>query len=75
MFLRFVKLQKQHRHTAVAPWTIVHADDKPAARLGIIHDLLARLDYDGKDPKIAAPDRDVVALYDALDPKKSDLAR
>jgi polyphosphate kinase 2 len=64
----------ERSHTAVAPWSIVHADDKPAARLGIIHDLLVRLDYDGKDHKIAVPDRDVVALYDALDPKKSKLA-
>ena len=61
-------------HVAVAPWTIVHADDKPAARLAIIHDLLARLDYDGKDYKVAAPDRSVVAPYSISDPSKNHLA-
>jgi len=62
-------------HRAVAPWTVVRADDKPAARLGIIHDLLARLDYKGKDRAVAKPDRAVVFPYDVADPAKNALAR
>lgn len=47
-------------HTMIAPWTIIKADDKPAARLNLIRDLLTRIDYKGRDhhadssdPKIA----------------------
>jgi polyphosphate kinase len=36
-------------HSTVAPWTIVRADDKPAARINIIKDLITRLDFPGKD--------------------------
>lgn len=62
-------------HIAVAPWTIVHADDKPAARLGIIRDFLSCLDYKGKDRAVAAPDRSIVAPYNFAEPGKSGLAR
>jgi polyphosphate kinase len=62
-------------HSAVAPWTIVRADDKPTARLGIIHDVLTRLDYKGKDRAATQPDRDVVFPYDVADPAKNALAR
>jgi polyphosphate kinase 2 len=62
-------------HSVAAPWTIVHADDKPAARVGIIHDLLSCLDYKGKDRAVAAPDRSVVAPYDPSDPSRNGLAR
>ena len=48
-----------------APWTIVRANDKPAARLNLIRDLLSRLDYDGKaKPRQIAPDRTVVFPFD-----------
>jgi polyphosphate kinase 2 (PPK2 family) len=42
-------------HTAVAPWRIVHADDKKLARLNLIRDMLSRLDYCDKDEKLAQP--------------------
>ncbi len=32
-------------HTAAAPWTVVRANDKKAARLAIIADLITRVDY------------------------------
>ena len=32
-----------HTHSLVAPWAVVRADDKAAARLGIIADIIARL--------------------------------
>jgi polyphosphate kinase 2 len=58
----------------LAPWTIVHADDKKSARLATMRDMLSRLDYKGRDRKIAAPDRDVVAPYDPSHPKDNRLA-
>ena len=48
-------------HTEHAPWTVVRADDKRRARLGLIASLLDGLDYDGKDQAaIDAVDRSVV---------------
>ncbi len=43
-----------------ASWSIVRADDKRAARLGTIADLLSRIDFHGKDKSLAKPDRNVV---------------
>jgi hypothetical protein len=39
--------------SANAPWMVVRADDKKAARLAIIRDLITRIDY--KDAKPHAP--------------------
>lgn len=52
-------------HTPGAPWTIVRADDKQAARLNIIKDILSRLDYADKDPRLILPDPQIVLTYDA----------
>ncbi|MES5044880.1 polyphosphate kinase 2 [Rhizobium nepotum] len=38
-------------HTADAPWTVVHANDKRRARVNLIRHILNALDYDGKDKK------------------------
>jgi polyphosphate kinase 2 len=62
-------------HHELAPWTVVHADDKKTARLNTIRDLLSRLDYKGKDRRVARPDRDIVATYDPSHPKENHLAR
>lgn len=52
-------------HTAAAPWTIAHSNNKKMARLNIIRDLLSRLEYDGKaKPKLLAPDRRIVFPFD-----------
>ena len=51
-------------HTPFAPWTVVRADDKSAARLNVIRDLLTRFDFDGKDRARDLPDPNVVFLYD-----------
>jgi polyphosphate kinase 2 len=50
------------RHTChgAASWTIVRADDKRAARLAAIADLLSRMEFRGKDKRLARPDRGVV---------------
>jgi polyphosphate kinase len=50
-------------HNTVTPWTIVRADDKRAARLNLIADLLERLDYDGKEAAVLRTDPDVVFQY------------
>ena len=52
-------------HTAVAPWTIVRADDKHLARLNIIKDLLSRLHYADKDERLIPPDLRIVSTYSA----------
>src|SRR5262249_28723953 len=43
-----------------APWHVVAADDKKAARLELIRDLLDSFAYKGKDRKITRPDREIV---------------
>ncbi len=36
--------------SAASPWIVVRADDKKAARLAIIADLISRLDYKDASP-------------------------
>jgi polyphosphate kinase 2 len=43
-----------------APWRIVHANHKRAARLEVIRDLLDSFSYKGKNKKLTKPDRDIV---------------
>ena len=50
-------------HTAVAPWTVVRADDKKRARLNLIKDLLTRLDYADKDASLLNVDPKTVFTY------------
>ena len=52
-------------YSVFAPWIVVRADDKPAARLAIIADLIARLGGHAPDSGAALPDPSVVFLYDA----------
>jgi polyphosphate kinase 2 len=53
-------------HHAVAPWTIVRADDKKATRLNVIKDLLSRFHYKGKDESLACPDPAVVFGFEQV---------
>lgn len=53
-----------HTHNPVAPWTIVHADDKQLARIHVIKDILSRLDYEDKDEQLVLADKRVVAPFD-----------
>ena len=39
-------------HTAVAPWTVILANDQRRARLEAIRLVLKSLDYEGKDAKV-----------------------
>ncbi len=45
-----------HKH---APWHIVRANEKKAARIALIGDLLDSFDYKGKDKKLVKPDRGI----------------
>ncbi len=51
-------------HSAFAPWRVVRAEDKRAARLNLIRDLLGRLHYGGKDKRLVVPDPRVVVEFD-----------
>jgi len=42
-----------------APWHVVSADDKKAARLELIRDLLGSFSYKGRDRKITRTDREI----------------
>jgi len=46
-----------------SPWIIVRADDKRAARLNVIRDLISRLACPETDKHLASPDRSIVFPY------------
>jgi polyphosphate kinase 2 len=52
-------------HSPAAPWTIVRSDDKRAARLNIIRDLVRRIELPGKGPVLTGPNEDVVFPFRA----------
>ena len=51
-------------HNPMAPWTVVRADDKHAARLNIIKDVLTRLHYKPKNEKLIRADPQVLFSFD-----------
>lgn len=46
-------------HTSIAPWYIIHTDNKRLARLNLIRDILSRLHYTGKKSKLVQPDLNI----------------
>ena len=58
-----------------SPWVVVRADDKRAARLNVIRDLIARLACPETDRHLATPDRSIVFPYDAERADHQQLAR
>jgi polyphosphate kinase len=54
----------ERTHNAIAPWSIVRADDKEHARLNIIRDILWRLDYPDRHRRLQRPDSGIVLTYD-----------
>lgn len=50
-------------HTRFAPWKVVRTDDKRSARINLIQDLLAGLEFRGKDERLLEADRDVVSSH------------
>lgn len=58
---RNIMLARTHRITA--PWTVVKADNKLAARINVIKDILFRLEFAGKDESLILPDTNIVFNY------------
>ncbi len=50
-------------HSMVAPWTVIRADHKPSARIGLIRDLLTRSEFPRKDRQADLPDPDIVFRF------------
>ena len=50
-------------HHEMAPWYIVKADDKRAARLNLIRHFLSRVECEDKDEHQARPDSKLVFTY------------
>jgi polyphosphate kinase 2 len=50
--------------SAHAPWLVVRADDKKAARLALIHDLVQRVSYQDADHELATTNPPLVARFD-----------
>lgn len=64
-----------HTHNLIAPWIVVHADDKPLARLNVVKDMLSRLDYSDKDERLILPDPRIIAAFTASFIEEGLLAR
>ena len=47
-----------------SPWIVVRADDKKAARLNVVRDLISRLACPETDKHLASPDQSIVFPYD-----------
>jgi polyphosphate kinase 2 len=62
-------------HNAVAPWTLVRADNKRLARLHVIKDILGRLHYADKDDRLIRPDRKIVFPYEASSVETGQVAK
>ena len=62
-------------HNALAPWTIVRANDKQLARLNLIKDVLSRLHYKDKNERLIRPDPKIVFAYDAANLENGQLAK
>ena len=58
-----------------SPWIVVRADDKRAARLNVIRDLISRLACPETDKHLASPDRNIVFPYQAKCADRRQLTR
>ncbi|MFN3400368.1 MAG: polyphosphate kinase 2 [Ferrovibrio sp.] len=62
--------------TKTSPWTVVSANDKKAARLNLIRDLLSRVEYRQKGKAVEpAPDQNIVFPFTAKALKDGRLAK
>jgi polyphosphate kinase 2 len=48
-------------HHLVAPWTVIHSDDKKRARINLLRHLLTKLQYPGKDKSLLVWDTAIVS--------------
>ena len=60
---RDAMLARTHHHAA--PWTVVHSDNKKAARIHLLRHLLSRLDYPGKLRRLLQWNADIVSEWPA----------
>ncbi|MBU3584476.1 polyphosphate kinase 2 [Polynucleobacter sp. 15G-AUS-farblos] len=60
--------------SALAPWTVINANDKKLTHLNLIRDLLARTNYQNKDKKLLIFDSKVVMPCPPLGNKAPNLA-
>jgi polyphosphate kinase 2 (PPK2 family) len=58
-----------------SPWIVVRADDKRAARLNVIRDLISRLACPETDKHLAFPDRSIVFPYKETSADRRQLAQ
>jgi polyphosphate kinase 2 (PPK2 family) len=65
LYTKYKEAMFARTHTSFAPWTVVVANNKKAARLESIRYVLAALSYDGKDDATVDlyPDPDVVMRF------------
>jgi len=63
----FVKMLTR-THTPYTPWIVVNSDDKKRARINIARDILAHIDYEGKDAKNVCllADPNVLRIYSRI---------
>jgi polyphosphate kinase 2 len=54
----------ERTHNPLTPWMVVRANEKRAARLNLIKDLLTRLHFDDKHMTKVPPNRSIVFPYD-----------
>src|ERR1700744_5475013 len=60
--------------TADAPWTVVKSNDKKRARLQAIRHVLAKFDYEGKDPEVLGePDKALIGPPSVMSEHDPDL--
>ena len=59
-------------HTPIAPWHVVHTDDKRLARLNLIRDILSHVQYAGKKTSLVKPDFNIAFEFtpDCIDTKR-----
>ena len=50
----------QRTNATVAPWYVIDADNKRAARISVIKHVLASFNYQDKDQAVAAPDPAII---------------
>jgi polyphosphate kinase 2 len=60
--------------SSLAPWRVVHADDKRLTRLNVIRDILMRLACPQTDKHLATPDANIVFTYEPAHTKAGELA-
>ena len=67
-------LMLKKTNSSMAPWTVIHANDKKLAHLNLIRDLPSRMSYPQKNKKILQVESAIVSRWPALSSKLPQLA-